>query len=83
MKRLILFLSFLTLTLSAAGQDLGQFHRGLDSLIFVYEPLADKPIKLFYYIPSDGNVERMPVLISFHGAERLGINPIICWQEFA
>lgn len=83
MKRLVLILSFLALMLPAVGQNLGQFHRGLDSLDFVYEPLADKPIKLFYYIPSTGNVERMPVLISFHGAERLGINPIICWQEFA
>ena len=83
MKRLILVLSFLALLLPATAQDLGQFHRGLDSLVYIYEPLADKPIKLFYYIPTAGNVDHMPVLISFHGAERLGINPIICWQEFA
>lgn len=84
MKR-ILFISALLLCCFSGIQarDLGQFHRGQDSLTFIYKPLADKPITLYYYIPTTGDVRKMPVLFSFHGAERSGLNPIICWREFA
>ena len=83
MKRAVLIISLLMVLLPARGQDLGCFHRGADSVIFVYEPLSEKPITLYYYIPTTGNVKNMPVLIAFHGAERDGRNPRICWMDFA
>ncbi|MBG7611517.1 T9SS type A sorting domain-containing protein [Polaribacter sp. BAL334] len=32
-------------------------------------PLSSKPIKVFYHIPN-GDITKMPILMSFHGAER-------------
>lgn len=84
MKRFLLISAILLCCFGGLqARSLGKFHRGEDSIVFVYQPLADKPITLYYYIPTKGNVRRMPVLISFHGAERSGLNPIICWREFA
>ncbi|MBO4571065.1 MAG: hypothetical protein J5699_03980 [Bacteroidales bacterium] len=83
MKRFLLISALLLCVFGLQAQDLGKFHRGLDSLVFEYQPLADKPITLYYYIPTQGDVRKMKVLFSFHGAERSGLNPIICWQEFA
>lgn len=83
MKRIIVTAAVLFLALVSNAGTLGRFSRGTDSLEFIYEPLADKPIMLYYYIPTKGDVTDMKVLIAFHGAERLGINPIIIWREFA
>lgn len=84
MKRLIPIIVMSAVTFSAAAGNLGDFHRGADSLIYTgYAPLADKPVTLYYYIPTKGNVKKMPVLISFHGAEREGKNPRDSWREFA
>jgi len=83
MKRILTIILVLISGVSLRAEKLGQFHRGLDSLTYIYEPLADKPITLFYYIPTTGNIKSMPVLIAFHGAERYGLNPITCWKEFA
>lgn len=69
---------------AAAGDDLGVFHRGADSLIYTaYAPLADKPVTLYYYIPTKGNIKKMPVLIAFHGADRHGNLPRDNWKDFA
>ena len=72
MKRFVLFIAVLVCGtgIKAQGEHLGKFHRGEDSIVFVYQPLADKPVTLHYYIPTEGDVRRMPVLISFRGAER-------------
>ena len=83
MRKLFTFLIFAFAALASYGENLGKFHRGTDSLVFVYEPLAEKPILLYYYIPTSGNVENMPVLFSFHGAERLGAPQIDIWKDFA
>ena len=59
-------------------------HRGLDSLVYTgYAPLSDKPVTVYTYLPTWGNVKDMDVLITFHGAERSGMNGIICWREWA
>ena len=58
--------------------------RGEGSFVYTgYEPLKDKPITLYYYIPSGGEVERMPVLFSMHGAERDGTIQRNAWKYFA
>lgn len=48
-----------------------------------YEPLKDKPIKVMYYVPSDGDVKTMPVLFAFTGAERTGNTQLNAWRAFA
>ncbi len=48
-----------------------------------YKPLADKPITVYYYIPSTGNIETMPVLFSMHGAERDGTIQRNAWKYLA
>ncbi len=48
-----------------------------------YAPLADKEVKVFYYIPTDGDVTTMPVLFAFTGAEREGNTQLDAWQNFA
>lgn len=84
MKKFISAILFAALAFSASAENLGDFHRGADSLIYTgYAPLADKPVTLYYYIPTGGNIKKMPVLISFHGAERQGRNPRECWRDLA
>lgn len=48
-----------------------------------YAPLSDKPISLFYYIPSRGNIKKMKVLFSMHGAERSGLVQRGVWRNLA
>ena len=60
------------------------YKRGEDS--FEYNPgglFADRPVTVYTYIPETGDVTKMPILITLHGAERSGRNGIICWSEFA
>lgn len=75
---------FATVVLLILSMPAFAIHRGLDSLEFTaYAPLADKPVKVFTYVPTWGKIADMPVLITMHGAERSGMNGIICWREFA
>ncbi len=48
-----------------------------------YAPLANKPITVYYYIPTKGNIADMPVLFSMHGAERDGTIQRNAWKYFA
>src|SRR5690606_4895739 len=48
-----------------------------------YHPLSEKPITLFYYIPTKGNVVGMRVLFSMHGAERKGDTQRNAWRNLA
>ncbi|MCK9305052.1 MAG: hypothetical protein PHP30_10025 [Bacteroidales bacterium] len=60
------------------------FTRGEGTLNFTnYEPLSEKPIKLFYYIPVKGDIMKMPVLFAMHGADRDASIQILIWREFA
>jgi pimeloyl-ACP methyl ester carboxylesterase len=71
-----------TLAFSQTGNS--PFRRGEDTLVFTgYEPLKDKPITIFYYIPVRGNIKKMPVLFSMHGAERSGAIQRNAWKHFA
>lgn len=84
MKRVLFLSALLVIVAFTAAAKKPALGRGLDSLVFTqYEPLSDRPIKVFTYIPVKGDIKAMPVLITFHGAERSGMNGIICWREFA
>ncbi|ERJ59906.1 alpha/beta hydrolase [Sphingobacterium paucimobilis] len=48
-----------------------------------YEPLSNKPITVYYYIPTTGNIDNMPVLFSMHGAERDGTIQRNAWKYLA
>ena len=79
MKRLLIITVALLCGLSGSA-----INRGLDSLVYTgYGPLSDKPVKVYTYLPTWGNLAKMDVLITFHGAERSGMNGIICWREWA
>lgn len=58
--------------------------RGENSFVYTkYVPLESKPVTVFYYIPTSGNIVNMPVLFSFHGAERDGTIQRDAWKYFA
>ena len=79
MKRILVIT--LALLSSLAGSAL---NRGVDSLVYTgYGPLSDKPVTVYTYLPTWGDLTTMDVLITFHGAERSGMNGIICWREWA
>lgn len=44
-----------------------------------YSPLKDKPIKIHYNIPTDGNMANMPVLFVFPGQERNADDYLKAW----
>ncbi len=48
-----------------------------------YEPFSDRPIKVFYYIPSKGDITTMPVLFSMHGNGRGGEGACSNWSSIA
>lgn len=60
------------------------FARGVGSFEYTdYAPLKDKPVTVFYYIPTKGDVKNMSVLFSFHGAERSGKVQLNAWRYLA
>lgn len=84
--RIGLFIIILLLQTSiVCGQAVSkQFERGEGKIVFTgYEPLKDKPITLHYYIPTKGDIKKMRVLFSMHGAERSGSLQRALWQPFA
>ena len=48
-----------------------------------YEPLANKPVTVNYYIPKNGTVAEMPVLFAMHGAERTATAQLSAWTNLA
>lgn len=89
MKRILkifIAVSVLCLALPAwAGKEkVAKFRRGAGMFeITCYAPLADKPLNLWYYIPTNGNIKKMPVLFSMHGAERSGRTQRGAWRNLA
>lgn len=60
------------------------FKRGAGSIEYTaYDPLSKKPITLYYYIPTKGNIKEMSVLFSMHGAERKGDTQRNAWRNLA
>lgn len=48
-----------------------------------YDPLAHRPIDVYYYIPTTGDVTEMPVLFAMHGASRTGESQVSYWKSYA
>ena len=61
-----------------------KWHRGDGEFTFTdYAPLADKPITVYYYIPTQGDVTKMGILFSMHGAQRTSAPGLENWKPFA
>ena len=48
-----------------------------------YLPLAYKPLTVYYYLPTSGDLGHMPILFAMHGADRSGLNQINVWKYLA
>lgn len=48
-----------------------------------YAPLADRPVRIHYYIPVDGDMKKMPVLFVFAGLERNADDYLAAWRAEA
>ena len=84
MMRKILFSLLLVAITSIAAIAQETWQRGEHSFVYTgYEPLADKPITVYYFVPSKGDIKTMRVLFSMHGAERKGAPYIETWRYFA
>lgn len=60
------------------------FQKGAGSFEYTaYAPLKDKPITVFYYVPTSGDIAKMKVLFSMHGAERNGAIQRGVWRNIA
>ncbi len=61
-----------------------ELHRGTDVVTYSsYAPLASKPVKLWYYIPDEGDLRTMPILFAMHGSDRDAQNQIATWKTIA
>lgn len=87
MKRIFYLFLVLLLSIPAVGADSKKkspFKRGAGQFEYTeYAPLSEKPITVFYYIPTRGNIKKMPVLFSMHGAERNGLVQRGAWRNLA
>ena len=76
MRQFILFLGlflFLNTTIIATENQKKEilFKPGFGVVTYAeYLPFKDKPIKIYYYIPEDGKIQNMPVLLAMHGGAR-------------
>src|SRR5690554_7571300 len=67
-----------------AQQPENPFTRGAGQFEYMgYGPLSDRPITLFYYVPTRGDISQMKILFSMHGAERNGQTQRNTWQNLA
>lgn len=88
-KKIILsLLALVTLGVTASWaqteEEKAPFSRGFGKFVYTeYEPLADKPITVYYYVPKTGDVANMRVLFVLHGAERSGKGVANMWRKFA
>jgi pimeloyl-ACP methyl ester carboxylesterase len=48
-----------------------------------YRPLADKPVRVFYYVPTTGDIKDLPVLFVLSGAQRVGNGELNPWYRLA
>ena len=85
MKKMFILCLFIG-TLFSCGPRLSddRWHRGEGQFIFTeYDPLSDRPILVYFYIPEEGNIRNMPVLMTVHGAQRTSRPNVDNWKEFA
>ncbi len=71
-------------TTSLHAQEQQPYQRGAGKFVFTeYAPLKDKPITVYYYVPTHGDIKSMRVLFSLHGAKRRGYRSRDLWKKFA
>lgn len=64
--------------------DNNPYTRGLSSFEYTeYEPLKDRPITVYCYIPTKGDIQNMRVLFMLHGAGRKPLISMKAWNQFA
>lgn len=87
MRKFLLFLAVLLLSASmslSAQEQQSLYHRGNGSFLYTeYAPFKEKPITVYYYIPSHGDIKSMRVLFSMHDARRSGKTARAMWRKFA
>lgn len=72
MLKISIFLLFITISCekdNASAIQINQLNSGSSQFVFTYSGLPQKPINVFYNIPS-GNRTNMPIVMLFHGDER-------------
>jgi len=72
MFKISIFLLFITISCekdNASAIQINQLNSGSSQFVFTYSGLPQKPINVFYNIPS-GNRTNMPIVMLFHGDER-------------
>uniref|UniRef100_UPI004057CBB6 hypothetical protein n=1 Tax=Alistipes sp. TaxID=1872444 RepID=UPI004057CBB6 len=87
MRKFPLLLVALVLSVSmslSAQEQQSLYHRGNGSFVYTeYAPFKEKPITVYYYIPSHGDIKSMRVLFSMHDANRRGKTARAMWRNFA
>ena len=72
MLKISIFILFITISCekdNASAIQINQLNSGSSQFVFTYSGLPQKPINVFYNIPS-GNRTNMPIVMLFHGDER-------------
>lgn len=81
---LFVFATFSISSLYAQTAEKEPFSRGAGKFVFTeYEPLKNRPITVYYYVPTKGDIKNMRVLFTMHGAERKGRIGVSIWRHFA
>ena len=62
--------------------DSNLFSPGSNKFVYAYSGLPQKPINVFYHIPS-GDIKNMPIVIVFHGEERNAMDYRNIWINAA
>jgi hypothetical protein len=62
--------------------NVGLLNTGSDKFVYAYSGLAQKPLNVYYHIPS-GDRSKMPVVFVFHGEERNAKNYRDIWVNAA
>ena len=79
--QMVLFLALASCTKNSTPEsDSGLLNSGSGSFVFSYSELPQKPINVFYHIPS-GDRQNMPIVMVFHGDERNAIDYRNIWVK--
>ena len=79
--QMVLFFTLTSCTKSnPPATDSGLLNKGSGSFVFTYTELPQKPINVFYHIPS-GERQNMPIVMVFHGDERNAIDYRNIWVK--
>jgi len=79
--QMVLFFTLTSCTKSnPPATDSGLLNKGSGSFVFTYTELPQKPINVFYHIPS-GDRQNMPIVMVFHGDERNAMDYRDIWVK--